>query len=130
MNETITTIALMVVTNWISVGELKTKDGKTFDVQEGRLQTNTVARVEWREQVSAEEMAKLGTTALGLIGNLHTNEFILKSVQGSVVAEKRVEITNVWITNIWIGPTNDWWSKGVWQTNKIKNGVILNRVDK
>ncbi len=124
MNEAITTILLVVVTNWISLGELKTKDGKTFDVLEGRLQTNTVARVEWREQFSDEEIANLGTTSLGLVANSHTNEFVLKSVQGPVVAEKRVEITNVWIHQIWITniPTYTnfvWPNNGVWTTNRI-----------
>ncbi len=124
MKEILTTIALIVVTNWTEIGELKTKDGKTFSVREGKLQTNTVARVEWSEEIAASDPIRPQDLYL-FRGLIKTNEFILKSVQGPVVAEKRVEITNVYFTNIYVMTnyelkgTMKWPESRVRQTNRI-----------
>ncbi len=107
MNTTIAIILTVVVTNWVSIGEFKDKSGATFDVQEGRTQTNTVAKVLWDEQPSVHH---IGPRTIAERRFAQTNEFVLKSVPGPVVGERRVAVTN----NPWAWPTNQWWAP---QTN-------------
>ncbi len=108
MNTTIAIILTVVVTNWTYIGEFKDKNGRTFDVSEGQIYTNKVVDFEWRDEVSAEEISKLGTTALGLIGNPHTNRFVLKSIPGPMPDRRLTLITNIYFTNIQRFFTNQW----------------------
>ena len=113
MKEILTTIMLVVVTNWTEIGELKTKDGKTFAVQEGRMQTNAVAEIQWSEELHSNDEIRPQDLYL-FRGLIKTNTFILKSIPGPVVGERRVEVTNMlinqWLaTNFMPRVTNTFW---------------------
>ncbi len=125
MNTTLAILLTIVVTNWTYIGEFKDKNGRTFDVSEGQIYTNKVVDLEWRDEISAEEISKLGTTALGIVGNPHTNRFVLKSIPGPMLDRRLTLITNIYITNIYV-MTNEtlkgnapWWWNHQSQTNSI-----------
>ena len=117
MNTTLAIILTIVVTNWTSIGNFTDTRGRYFDVQEGQIVTNTVADLPWNE---AKE-------------KFHTNRFVLKSIPGPVIAERKVIlITNAWVTNFFPSTSNDAgaefrrkWLEEYWR-NYQSNRIIYN----
>jgi len=119
MNTTLAIILTVVVTNWVHIGDFKDNSGRTFDVQEGQVFTNTIADV-LLDEIPAEVVnnrimnRRFGTT----------NRFILKSVPGPILAERKAVLVE-WLTN-WFFPqaTNIWWTTN---TYPIWNPPITNK---
>ncbi len=73
-----------LTTNWVGIGTFTAKDGKKFDVEEGQFQTNTVLQVEFEGR---------------------TTNFVLKSLAGPKVGERKIELPSpvlYFFTNNWI----------------------------
>lgn len=101
MNTTLAFILTIVVTNWTHIGDLRDNQGRMWVVDEGRMATNKVVDVVWSEEFkfTAEDLVK--PEIVFFVGLLKTNRFILKSVDGPCIGDRRVLITNIWVTNIW-----------------------------
>jgi len=107
MNTTTLAIILtIVVTNWTEIGEFKDRSNRFFSVQEGQIVTNTVVDV-LLDEIPAEVVNNR-------IMNRRfetTNRFVLKSVPGSILAERKAVLIE-YVTN--------WFSTNVfWTTNPI-----------
>lgn len=92
MTNTIAAILTLIVTNTASIGTFTDKAGTSYDVQESKYGTNTVAIIEFEGQ---------------------KREFILKSEPGPVIGEMKVPnwkfITNGTAQWYYIEPrTNTW----------------------
>ena len=117
MNTTLAIILTIVVTNWTSIGNFTDTRGRYFDVQEGQIVTNTVADLPWNE---AKE-------------KFHTNRFVLKSIPGPVIAERKVilitnMVMNIWATNIpWITNLHPFWNPP--STNRFYYNTNSNVID-
>ena len=125
MNQTIALIITIVVTNWTEIGEVRDKFNRLFSIQEGQIMTNTVVDVPWGDK-STVDMTAAGGINLGTYE--HINRFVLKSIPGPVLSERKaILISNLYVTNItWI--TNSVaWAKA--QTNffqPIPKGIVTN----
>jgi len=95
-NTTIAIILTIVVTNWTHIGDFRDNSGRLFDVQEGRMATNTVVDVLLDEIILPEESGVIRNRVFAA-----TNRFVLKSIPGPVIAERKVIlISNLYVTNI------------------------------
>lgn len=97
MTNIVAAVITTIVTNWVSVGTFTPTSGwPQYDVQEARLQTNTVAIVEYKHQ---------------------RKEVVLESCEGPKVAERKIEkpqaAMQIWpglaitnnVINPWLGGT-------------------------
>lgn len=73
---------VVVATNWTKIGTFTDNASKQFTVEEANLQTNTIAVFTFEDQ---------------------KKEFVLKSVAGPVVGERKTAVppTVFWATNYW-----------------------------
>lgn len=98
------TAALLVLlaTNWVEIGTFTDTNRNSFKVEQGRLATNTVAILEFEH---------------------HEHRFILKSVEGPIVGERKTPnqvavwtnnfmlATNLCVTNfLYLTNTHGWWT--------------------
>lgn len=105
MNTTLAIILTVVVTNWTHIGDFRDNQGRTFDLQEGQLFTNTLIDVKWSEY---HTNAPDADGYRFLWEEFHTNRFVLKSVPGPILPERKaILITNIWVSNYY--STNIYW---------------------
>lgn len=80
MTNVVAAIIVTLSTNWTGIGTFTPNVGQPSRVEEGRIATNTIAIIEWKNRRS---------------------EIVLESTDGPVIGERKVAIPQItfWYTN-------------------------------
>lgn len=90
-------VITLIATNWISIGTFTDKSNQQFDVKEGRIATNETLVTEWKNQ---------------------KREFVLESIPGPVVAERKEQFFTAYHVTNWV------WGPGIMLTNIVGSNSV------